>query len=308
MSKNKKPKKAYTPRPVRHPQLIVAMYSFDPFIQAVETILTTSEYEVDQTDQAIYWDFAGKAHSITGTLNVYMDYVSLYISRQGKTIQFPALLQFRDTIHRHGALNEALLLGVQRELELCKQIASVISVKESQDLMFTIKSTIELKKLNKAEKSLKSLTHMLVDRQQILEFIQRAVDHYRWSSTSFTVGGDAAAVLLGAQKTCVRIDLYLEPALYETMAILSTEWEAIQAKDYRMLQQHKYYLHCGMTPLGATGHLGPYLEDGFQVHNPQVLLTGKVHPFHTYAKRTEDHLLAMVNSSFFGRMRASSKA
>ena len=299
MSKNKKPKKAYTPRPVRHPQLIVALYSFDPFIQAIDAILTTSEYEVDQTDQAIYWDFAGKAHSVTGTLNVYMDYVTLYQERQGKTLSFPNLVQFRDTIHQHAALDETLLKAVKAELQLCKQIASTIPVKESQDLMYTIKSRNELKKLNKVEKDLKSMTHMLVDRQQIVAFIERAIEHYQWPRQAFVVGGDAAAVLLGAQKTCVRIDLFLEPALYETMAILEKEWPVVQAKDYTMLQQHKYYLHRGLLPLGAVSHLTPILLDTLQVHNPQVLLTGKVHPYHQYAKRTQDHLLAMVSSSTF---------
>lgn len=294
MSKNKKPKKAYTPRPVRHPQLIVALYSFDPFIQAIEAILTSSEYEVDQTDQAIYLDFAGKAHSVTGTLNVYMDYVSLYKERQGKTLSFPNLVQFRDTIHRHGPLDEALLEAVKTELQLCKQIASIIPVKDSQDLMYTIKSRNELKKLNKAEKDLKSLTHMVVDRQQILEFIERAIQHYEWSRQAFVVGGDAAAVLQGALKTCTRIDLYLEPALYDTLSLLKNEWSMVQVKDYTMLQQHKYYLHRGLLPLGAVSHLAPISMDTLQVLAPHVLLTGKVHPLHQYAKQTQNNLVSMT--------------
>lgn len=125
MSKNKKPKKKYTPRTVYYPKLIIGMQAMDPIQNALDSIIIHGEVLTDHDGNYVYKTFDNQLESFEAGLDIYVKTAERIMDLTTNKIDLTNLKLLREQMIEQEGFDEEVLEKAKLELELCKKIISV---------------------------------------------------------------------------------------------------------------------------------------------------------------------------------------
>lgn len=168
MGKSNKPKKKYTPKPIRYPSLVTQINSFYPFEQALDRLLNTGEIETDAIGLYIFKDGAGINQSFVSTLKVYIEIIEIYAQRNHLTINTRPLHILQNRMFEARGFDEEEIIKARETLNVCKEIICKINSKELLDILGTVRISMKLEKniegsLKNPEVLLAKLKHRVGD-------------------------------------------------------------------------------------------------------------------------------------------------
>lgn len=123
MSKNKKPKKKYTPRTVYFPKIINSMFAFKPLEEALEKLLIHGEILQDNFGFYVYRNNVNEEESFIAGLEIYSELSKrLYEYFKYEPLDITSLLNLRDEMEAQEGFYEGTIEEALITLEKCKSI------------------------------------------------------------------------------------------------------------------------------------------------------------------------------------------
>lgn len=148
MAKNKKPKKAYTPRKLYYPRLLVSMICFKPIEDAIEAVIQTQEIELDEAGMAIYRNAEGRPISFESGIRTYLTFIQIYLERVGNQMDFSPLLKLQEDMKKLEGFDEEDLLKAKECAVLCQEIVAKVPLALSRDIITTMRTRVALNSLD----------------------------------------------------------------------------------------------------------------------------------------------------------------
>lgn len=154
MGKSNKPKKKYTPKPIRYPSLVTQINSFYPFEQALDRLLNTGEIETDSVGLYIFKDGSGVNQSFVSSLKVYIEVIEIYCNRHNLTFNTKPLHVLQNRMFEARGFDEEEIIEARKALDICKQIICKINPKVLMDILNSVRISMKMEKVT--EGSLKN--------------------------------------------------------------------------------------------------------------------------------------------------------
>lgn len=146
MGKSSKPKKKYTPKPIRYPSLVTQINSFYPFEQALDRLLNTGEIETDSVGLYIFKDGSGVNQSFVSSLKVYIEVIEIYCNRHKLTFNTKPLHVLQNRMFEARGFDEEEIIEARKTLDICKQIICKIKPSELMDILNSVRISMKFEK------------------------------------------------------------------------------------------------------------------------------------------------------------------
>lgn len=144
MSKNKKPKKKYTPREVYYPKIIIGIHAMDPIEQALNNVLEKGELLCDDDGIYVYKTFDGQLESFEAGLDIYVKTVERLVKLSNNDFSLNGLRQLREQLIEQDGLDEEVIESAKSELQICKKVIAL----SPASLIRQISTSIGIERLN----------------------------------------------------------------------------------------------------------------------------------------------------------------
>lgn len=148
MAKSKKPKKAYTPRPMFYPRILVSMLCFKPIEIAIDNLIATQQVELDESGLAIYRNPKGQAVSFESGIRTYLNFIQLYLNRTGAQADLSPLIHLQEAMKKPEVFDEEELLKAKQCAAICREIVAKVPLSVSRDIITTMRTQLAIEKLD----------------------------------------------------------------------------------------------------------------------------------------------------------------
>lgn len=134
MSKTKS-KKKYKPKPIYIPNLITAMYSFEPLEKALHELMTVGEIFEDDRGNYAFIDGSGRIRSFHEDLFLYIQFVLIYGERTGQSFDVSAVNDLRRALDEKTEFSEKQIRLALEDIKKYKNLFTRIKPTESRSIL-----------------------------------------------------------------------------------------------------------------------------------------------------------------------------
>lgn len=134
MSKNKRPRKKYTPREVYSPNLVNQINAFQPIEEALDRLIETGVCLEDSNGDLVYQSANKVPISFKESLSVYITVIDVYASRNNLAIDTSPMGKLLNAFYEARDIDESLILETRQLLKICREIICKISALELRSI------------------------------------------------------------------------------------------------------------------------------------------------------------------------------